>query len=106
MHGETLEFDQIHDYDTGRNCSTCGRDQMHRAVVAKSKGNILGRSICKLEDNIKVYLKEVAWKVDDCFLKNGSSSGLLRTRRQAVDLLGFFIGYWLLEKESNIQVVW
>jgi hypothetical protein len=53
---------------------------MHRAVVAKSKGKILGRSICKLEDNIKVYLKEEQWKVDDWFVKTGSSSGLLRTR--------------------------
>ena len=53
---------------------------MHRAVVAKSKGKILGRSICKLEDNIKVYLKEVEWRVNDWFLKIWSSSGLLRTR--------------------------
>jgi len=35
------------------------RSDAHRAVVAKSKRKILGRSICKLEDNIKVYLKEV-----------------------------------------------
>jgi hypothetical protein len=53
---------------------------MHRVGVAKSKGKILGKSFCKLEENIKVYLKEEQWKVDDWFLKTGTSSGLLRTR--------------------------
>jgi len=56
------------------------RSDTHRAVVAKSKAKILGRSICKFEDNIKVYLKEVEWKVDDWLLKIGSGSGFLRTR--------------------------
>ena len=53
------------------------RSDAHRAVVAKLKGKKLGRSICKCEDNIKVYLKEVEWKVGDLLLRIGSSSGLL-----------------------------
>jgi len=56
------------------------RSDAHKAVAAKSKGEIPGRSLCKCEDNIEVYLKEVEWKVDDRFLKIGSGSGFLRTR--------------------------
>jgi hypothetical protein len=56
------------------------RSVAHRAVVLKSKGKILGRSMCKCEENIAVYLKKVELKVDGWFLKIGSRSGLLRTR--------------------------
>ena len=53
---------------------------MHTELWLQNRKGRYLEGICKLEENIKMYLKEVQRNVDDWFLKIGSSRGLLQTR--------------------------
>jgi hypothetical protein len=50
----------------GRSCSTCGREKRgaYRVLVGKPEGKRpLVRPRCRREDNIKMDLQEVGWRV-------------------------------------------
>ena len=66
--------------EMGRACSTYGeRRGAHRVLVEKQAQRPLGRPRRRLEDNIKIVLREVVWRASTgmIWLRTGTGGGFL-----------------------------